>query len=127
MAVTFGVLGPVVAERQGQPVHLGTVRQRALLAVLALEPRRVVPIDTLVDALWGDDPPARAEVSVRAYVSNLRVLMTGASPNPIGIGLGEDWTSLRARYSGWSEPAWPVSWTSQNVAPAGSLRPAMRP
>ena len=72
MAVRFGVLGPVVAERKGQPVHLGTVRQRALLAVLALEPRRVVPIDTLVDALWGDDPPARAEVSVRAYVSNLR-------------------------------------------------------
>ena len=72
MAVTCGVLGPVVAERKGQPVQLGTVRQRALLAVLALEPRRVVPIDTLVDALWGDDPPARAEVSVRAYVSNLR-------------------------------------------------------
>src|SRR5262245_10407182 len=72
MAVTFSVLGPVMAERKGQPVDLGTVRQRALLAVLALEARHVVPLDTVVDALWGDDPPARAEVSVRAYVSNLR-------------------------------------------------------
>src|SRR5262245_43618413 len=72
MAVTFGMLGPVGAERAGRPLDLGTVRQRALLAVLALEARQVVPSDSLVDALWGDDPPARAEVSVRAYVSNLR-------------------------------------------------------
>ncbi|HEY7070991.1 MAG TPA: BTAD domain-containing putative transcriptional regulator [Acidimicrobiales bacterium] len=72
MAVTFRLLGPVVAERTGRPLDLGTVRQRALLAVLALEARHVVPLDTVVDALWGDDPPARAEVSVRAYVSNLR-------------------------------------------------------
>ena len=48
------------------------MRQRALLGVLALEARHVVPVDALVDPLWGDDPPPRAEVSVRAYVSNLR-------------------------------------------------------
>ena len=69
MAVTFGVLGPVVAERSGRRLELGTVRQRALLGVLALEARHVVPVgagysldapDEGVDALAFAAAAARA-------------------------------------------------------------------
>ena len=52
--------------------ELGGPKQRAVLALLLLEPGRVVSLDRIVDAVWGDDPPNRPEVSVRGYVSNLR-------------------------------------------------------
>ena len=76
----FGVLGPVQAELDGVPLPLGTTRQRALLALLALEAGRVVLLDTVVDALWSEDVPDRAEVSVRSYVSNLRRVLEPDRP-----------------------------------------------
>ena len=54
---------------------LGGTKQRAVLAVLLLEPGRVVSLDHIVDAVWSDDPPNRPEVSVRGYVSNLRAAL----------------------------------------------------
>ena len=53
-------------------VDLGGPKQRAVLALLLLEPGNVVSLDRIIDRIWGDEPPARAEVSVRGYVSNLR-------------------------------------------------------
>ena len=53
----FLILGPLeVVDNQG-PLTLGGSKQRALLALLLLNAGRVVPTDTLVDQLWGDDPP----------------------------------------------------------------------
>lgn len=46
--------------------------QRALLGLLLLEPGRTVPSDRLIDELWHGDPPARAEATLRSYVSRLR-------------------------------------------------------
>jgi DNA-binding SARP family transcriptional activator len=54
---------------------LGGHKQRGVLALLVLERNRVVPRDRLVDALWGDDPPASAANSVQVYVSRLRKLL----------------------------------------------------
>jgi DNA-binding SARP family transcriptional activator len=63
--IRFRVLGPV------EPASLPGGKPRALLARLALEPGRVVPADTLVDALWRE-PPASAHKVVQVYVSQLR-------------------------------------------------------
>lgn len=68
----FNVLGPLQVADGGRTVALGGPRQRAVLALLLLEPNRVVSMDRLLDRLWGDDPPARATGTVQAYVSNLR-------------------------------------------------------
>ena len=38
----------------------------------------MVPLDRMIDTIWGDAPPARAEVSVRGYVSNLRKALAAA-------------------------------------------------
>src|SRR5690606_27410474 len=54
------------------PVDLGGPKQRSVLAALLLEPSRPVAANRLVDLVWRDDPPNRAEVSLQAYVSNLR-------------------------------------------------------
>jgi DNA-binding SARP family transcriptional activator len=45
---------------------------RGLLAVLALAANRVVGVDEIIDALWGDDPPATARTIVHGNVSHLR-------------------------------------------------------
>jgi DNA-binding SARP family transcriptional activator/tetratricopeptide (TPR) repeat protein len=66
------LLGPIEAERNGTPVALGGPKPRALLAVLALEPGRVVSVDRLVEALWPGEPPETSAHAVQVYVSQLR-------------------------------------------------------
>ncbi len=72
MATRFGVLGPITATVEGDPVSLGSPMQRALLATLLLSANEVVSRDRLVDALWGDAPPASALGSIQIYVHGLR-------------------------------------------------------
>ena len=50
------LLGPITAERDGEPVSLGGPRQRAVLARLALVPGHVVTVDRLVDDVWAGRP-----------------------------------------------------------------------
>ena len=82
---------------------LGGRRQRALLALLLLEPGRSVPADRLADALWQGAPPKGAASTLRSYVSRLRsalgptaALTNGASgyalavpPDQVDVGLFE--------------------------------------
>ena len=70
--LTLQVLGPFAAQRDGEPLHLGGPRQRAVLACLLLARGHLVPVDALVDAVWGETPPANAAGALQAYVSHLR-------------------------------------------------------
>ncbi len=70
--VEVAVLGPVRAGLDGAELDLGTPKQRALVAALALSAGRPVPVDTIVDLLWGDAPPAGVAGTLQAYVSGLR-------------------------------------------------------
>jgi DNA-binding SARP family transcriptional activator len=71
-ATEFGLLGPLRVLRSGTSLPLGGPRQRAVLALLLIEANRVVPLDRLVDEVWGDDPPDGAVTSVQTYVFHLR-------------------------------------------------------
>ena len=51
----IGLLGPVTAGPDGAPAPGGPLL-RGMLARLALDAGRPVGTDTLVDALWGDEP-----------------------------------------------------------------------
>jgi class 3 adenylate cyclase len=66
------LLGPLEASRGGTPARLGGPKPRALLAVLALEPGRVVSVDRLVESLWPGEAPETAAHAVQVYVSQLR-------------------------------------------------------
>ncbi|WP_169794447.1 AfsR/SARP family transcriptional regulator, partial [Streptomyces prasinus] len=68
----FGVLGPVRAWRDGEPVGTGSPQQRALLASLLLRGGRTATAAELIDALWGEEPPSQALAAVRTYASRLR-------------------------------------------------------
>jgi DNA-binding SARP family transcriptional activator len=66
--IEFRVLGPLEVEVDGHAASLGGPKQRALLAALLLDAGRVVSIERLVDAVWGEAPPATARHSVEVYV-----------------------------------------------------------
>ncbi len=68
----FRVLGPFQVEDDGRPLTLGSARRRALLALLTLNAGRVVGVERLVDALWGESPPRTAVHVLHVYVSDLR-------------------------------------------------------
>ena len=66
------ILGPLEVSDETGPITLGGQRQRALLAVLALSPGRVVATDRLVDLLWGEGAPKTAMASLQNGVAQLR-------------------------------------------------------
>ena len=68
----FHILGPLEAREDARPVTLTGGKQKALLAVLLLHAGRVVPVDRLVDDLWGEEVPETAQKMVQIFVSQLR-------------------------------------------------------
>jgi DNA-binding SARP family transcriptional activator len=70
--VEYALLGPLEVRSDGRTIAVGRGKQRALLAVLALNAGRVVPAERLIDELWGDEPPATAATALQVYVSRLR-------------------------------------------------------
>ena len=67
------MLGPLeVRADDGGLADVPGARLRGLLAALALKPDRVVPKASLVDWIWGEDPPADAANALQRLVSRLR-------------------------------------------------------
>lgn len=70
--VRVSLLGPLQVDGAPGAVVLGAAKERSLLAALALHPGAVVPSESLIRALWGEDPPATARKTLQTYVWNLR-------------------------------------------------------
>ena len=75
----FSILGPLRVLDGGRDLTPGRAKQRALLAMLLLHRNQVVGSDRLVEALWGETPPASAPTALHGHVSALRKLL-GAEP-----------------------------------------------
>ena len=67
-----GVLGPVEVHDGDQPIDLGTPRQRAIVAALALSRGRAVTTDGLVERVWGPNPPKGVIATLHSYIGTLR-------------------------------------------------------
>ena len=78
--VQFRLLGPLEAQDGERRVELGRPKQRALLAVLLVHANQVVPLDRLIEELWGEEPPPQAAASLQTYVSNLRRALEPGRP-----------------------------------------------
>lgn len=84
----ISLLGPVeVRSDEGTLIDLGGARVRTLLIRLAVEPERVVGLDALVDAVWGDRPPAHAANALQQLVSRLRKAGIPIDSSPSGYAL----------------------------------------
>lgn len=66
------VLGPIQGFRGGEQTDLGGPTQRKLLASLVARQGEVVSVATLLEDLWGEDPPPSGPQSIQSYVSRLR-------------------------------------------------------
>ncbi|MQA91665.1 MAG: protein kinase [Gemmatimonas sp.] len=70
--VQFRVLGPLEVDEGSGPIPLGGPKQRAVLAYLLFRANELVPAETLVDGIWGEEPPERARNIIQTYISHLR-------------------------------------------------------
>jgi DNA-binding SARP family transcriptional activator len=81
------MLGPFeVRTDDGAFADVPGARLRGLLIALALEPGRVVSKATLVDWIWGEQPPADATNALHRLVSRLRKALPAGSTSPVGTG-----------------------------------------
>ncbi|MCX2950043.1 BTAD domain-containing putative transcriptional regulator [Lentzea sp. NEAU-D7] len=75
----IGILGPVEAHSPDGKIALGGPRPRTLLALLAIRAGEIVPLDRLVDELYGSQPPADAANALQGQVSRLRRALGNAA------------------------------------------------
>jgi DNA-binding SARP family transcriptional activator len=98
VAVDYGLLGPVSALDDGRELDVGTPQQCAVLGLLLLAGGRALPLDQIIDKLWGASPPDAAAATVRTYLSRLRRVLSSDQP-------GSCIASVRGGYTLSFEPA----------------------
>jgi YVTN family beta-propeller protein len=81
--VEFRVLGDLEVRHHGTAIPLGPRQQRAVLALLVLHVGETVSVERIVDAIWGEAPPATAAKTVHVYVSRLRKALAPADAGAI--------------------------------------------
>jgi predicted ATPase/DNA-binding SARP family transcriptional activator len=84
--IEFRLLGPLEVESGGALLPVGGPRQRSLLAFLLLHANEVVGRDALIDAVWGEDPPARVQNALQVAIHGLRKLLGADRIETVGDG-----------------------------------------
>jgi DNA-binding SARP family transcriptional activator len=78
--VEFRLLGSLEVVIGGESVDVGGTQPRTVLAMLLVAGGRMVPAESIIEALWGHNPPDSAAGTLQSYVSRLRrVLVPGAA------------------------------------------------
>ncbi|GAA2666436.1 BTAD domain-containing putative transcriptional regulator [Actinoplanes palleronii] len=76
------LLGPVEVRTHDDSVLTGEPRCLAVLAALAVDAGRVVPVATLIDRVWGEDPPRQAAKTLGTYITRIRRMLEQAFSDP---------------------------------------------
>ncbi|MFG1805440.1 BTAD domain-containing putative transcriptional regulator [Streptomyces sp. NPDC049040] len=124
----FGILGATQAlGTDGAEVALGGPRRRALLALLLLDAGRTVSGERLIDALYGEDPPAGVGNAVQSQISRLRqVLPVPIEGHPAGYRLAVDPDQVDAhRFQRLAAQGREALLDGEPAAAAGLLRDAL--
>ena len=82
----FLVLGPLQVVDDGRVVAVRAGRQTRLMSCLLLSAGEVVSRDRLIDALWGERPPASAGNALQVLVHRLRGLLGEERIATVGTG-----------------------------------------
>ncbi len=94
------LLGPLEVELAGERVHFEGVKQRRLFVLLALHAPEPVSNEELLEALWGDKPPAGELQALQKQVSRLRQRLGERLPvrhRPAGYALEIESAAIDAR------------------------------
>ncbi|MGF1428108.1 AfsR/SARP family transcriptional regulator [Kitasatospora sp. LaBMicrA B282] len=73
----YELLGPPRLVRDGEEFLLSAAKLELLLCTLLARTDQTVASHQLLDELWPDHPPRRAEASLHVYVSQLRKFLAG--------------------------------------------------
>ena len=71
----FRLLGPVEVWAGEDWQGIGAPKWRSVLAALLIRAGQIVPVDVLINEVWGDTPPAKAGNLISIYVLRLRRLL----------------------------------------------------
>src|SRR5262245_2019119 len=71
----FRILGPLEISAGDGALKVGGPKQRVVLAHLILRANRPVPVDVLIDGVWGEEPPETAKSTLQTYVYRVRQLL----------------------------------------------------
>ena len=85
---TVRLLGVVELRLGDRLVTVGAVKQRAVLAMLALQANAPVSSDQLTEGLWGERAPPTASKTLQVYVSRLRKALEGGDAEILTRGRG---------------------------------------
>ncbi|MFI7500448.1 tetratricopeptide repeat protein [Streptomyces sp. NPDC049687] len=77
----FRLLGPVELWVSGRPVALGPAKRRTVLAALLVDAGRWVAAETLIDRVWGEDPPAQVRSTLYAHIARIRRILADTAPH----------------------------------------------
>ncbi|MFI5661880.1 BTAD domain-containing putative transcriptional regulator [Streptomyces sp. NPDC051684] len=72
------VLGSLSVRENGVPIAPTAPKPRQVLALLALNADHIVPVSTLIEELWDENPPRSARTTLQTYILQLRELITDA-------------------------------------------------
>ncbi|KUL62337.1 MULTISPECIES: AfsR/SARP family transcriptional regulator [unclassified Streptomyces] len=78
------VLGGFSVRLNGMPVVPTAPKPRQVLALLALNADRAVPLRTLTEELWGAQPPRSSRATLQTYILQLRELIGEALAREAG-------------------------------------------
>jgi DNA-binding SARP family transcriptional activator/tetratricopeptide (TPR) repeat protein len=92
----FRLFGAVELWAAGRLLDVGTPRQQQVLAALVVDTGRPVAIETLIDRVWDDTPPAEARNVLYSHLSRIRRLFAQAA----GI-TGETAAGITRRHAGY--------------------------
>lgn len=68
----FSILGQFSVRANGRELHFRNGIQCALLAALIVAEGKILSVSSLVDELWGENPPSCMENALQAHASRLR-------------------------------------------------------
>ncbi len=72
------LLGSLHAELNGVPILPTAGKPRQILALLAIHANQVVPVSSLMEEIWGADPPRSALTTLQTYILQLRRCLNAA-------------------------------------------------
>ncbi|MGW2746934.1 AfsR/SARP family transcriptional regulator [Streptomyces sp. NPDC001450] len=93
------ILGPVEIRMNGVSIVPSAGKPRQVLALLAIRAGQIVPVTTLMEEVWGDDPPRSAVTTLQTYILQLRRKIASTLPTGQGTTAKD---VLSTRFGGYS-------------------------
>lgn len=84
-AVLLRLLGPVELCDHGQVLPVGPPQRQAVLAALAADADAPVPVELLMDRVWGGRPPDGARAALHAHITRLRRVLARPGLAPVRL------------------------------------------